>query len=48
MNEKAPLGYPFRGEPIGGRSVKYDGRAASPCAIAPLLCPKGAVIELKS
>jgi hypothetical protein len=47
MKEKAPLGNPFIGEPRGGRSAKYGGQAASPCAIAPLICPKGAVVELK-
>jgi hypothetical protein len=47
MKEKAPLGNPFILEVRGGRLAKYGGRAAALVAIAPLLCPKGVVVELK-
>jgi hypothetical protein len=39
MKEEAPLGNPFIEEPRGGRPAHV--------AIAPLLCPKGVVVELK-
>jgi hypothetical protein len=38
MKGKAPLGNPFIEEPRGGPAH---------VAIAPLLCPKGVVVELK-
>jgi hypothetical protein len=47
MKEKAPLGNPFIGETRGGRLAKYGGRAASQSGHCPLLCSKGAVVELK-
>jgi hypothetical protein len=40
MEEKAPLGNPFIGEQRGGRRPAH-------VAIAPLLCPRGVVVELK-
>jgi hypothetical protein len=47
MKEEAPIGNPFIGEPRGGRLAKDGGRAVAHVAIAPLLCPKGVVVELK-
>jgi hypothetical protein len=47
MKEEAPLGNPFIGEPRGGPLTKDGGRPAH-MAIAPPLCPKGVVVELKS
>jgi hypothetical protein len=46
MKEKAPLGNPFIGEPRGGRPSMVAEWPAH-VAIAPLLCPKGVVVELK-
>jgi hypothetical protein len=47
MKEKAPLGYPFIGiQEVAGQPMVVVGRPAH-VAIAPLLCPKGLVIELK-
>jgi hypothetical protein len=47
MKEEAPLGNPFIGEPRGGQSAKDGGWAANHVAIAPLLYPKGVVVEVK-
>jgi hypothetical protein len=47
MKDLAPLGNPFIGEPRGGHPAKDGGCAASHVAIAPPLCPKCVVVELK-
>jgi hypothetical protein len=47
MKEKALLGNPFIWEPRGCRPAKYGGGRAAHVTIAPILCPKGVVVELK-
>jgi hypothetical protein len=40
MNEEAPLGSPFIGEPRGGQPAKSSGGVASPCGQSPSILSK--------